>query len=111
MEEYSCFKILGKGEKAPPGYIYIPLLWTFAVKFDGRKRARCVAGGHVTPKIDENDSTSTMISLDTIKLTFLAADLMKLKVLAADITSAYIQAYTKEKVYTIAGLEFGELEG
>ena len=36
VEEYSCFKILGKGEKAPPGYIYIPLLWIFAVKFDGK---------------------------------------------------------------------------
>jgi hypothetical protein len=36
------------------------------VKFNGRKRARCVAGGHVTPKIDEEFSTSTMVSLDTI---------------------------------------------
>ena len=31
----------------------IPLLWAFAVKFDGRHRARCVAGGHVTPDLEE----------------------------------------------------------
>ena len=65
----------------------------------------------MTPKMDTEDSASTMVSLDTIKMAFIAAELMGLKVLAADITLAYIQAQTKEKVYTIAGPEFGELEG
>ena len=111
MNEYSCFQILDRGEKPPPDYQYIPLLWTFSVKFDGRKRARCVAGGHMLPKIDEEESTSTMVALDTIKLAFLAAELMGLKCLAADITLAYLQAQTREKVYTIAGPEFGKLEG
>ena len=36
---------------------------------------------------------------------------MGLKCIAGDITLAYIQAHTKEKVYTIAGPEFGDLEG
>ena len=36
---------------------------------------------------------------------------MELKCLAADITLAYIKAFTKEKVYTIAGPKFGKLEG
>ena len=35
----------------------------------------------------------------------------KLKVLAADVSHAYIQAYTQEKVYTVAGPEFGPYEG
>ena len=37
--------------------------------------------------------------------------MMGLECLTGDINSAYIQAYTKEKVYTIAGPEFGELQG
>ena len=51
VEEYKWFKILEKGEKPTPGYLYIPLLWTFANKYDGRKTARCVAGGHMTPRL------------------------------------------------------------
>ena len=111
VDEYKCFKIMDNNYKPPPAYLYIPLLWTFAVKFDGRKRARCVAGGHKTPKIDTEDSTSTQVSLETIKIVILAAYFQGLYILAGDITSAYIQSYTKEKVYTIAGPEFGELEG
>jgi hypothetical protein len=66
----------------------------------------------MTPKIDPEDSASTMVALDTIKIVFIASYHMKLKCLAGDITLAYIQAFTKEKVYTIAGPEFGEaLEG
>ena len=30
-DEYYCFKMLKRGEKPPPDYIFIPLLWTFAV--------------------------------------------------------------------------------
>ena len=33
--EYECFKVLGEDEKPPPDYHLIPLLWVFAVKFDG----------------------------------------------------------------------------
>ena len=71
-DTYKCFKILPKGEKPPPDYQYIPLLWAFAVKVDGRKRPRCVAGGHKTPKLDPEFSNITMVSLDTVHLAFLA---------------------------------------
>ncbi len=36
---------------------------------------------------------------------------MHLDWLAADVTSAYIQAYTKEMVYTITSPEFGKYQG
>ena len=36
---------------------------------------------------------------------------MELQVVAADIGGAYIQAYTKEKFYTIAGPQFGKYAG
>ena len=51
----------------------------------------------MTPKMDTEDSASTMVSLDTIKMVFLAAELMGLKVLSADITLAYIQAIQKKR--------------
>ena len=66
--------LLDKGKKPTPDYLHIPLLWTFANKYDGRKRATCITGGHMTPKIDTEDSTSTIVSLDTIKMVFLAVN-------------------------------------
>ena len=58
-----------------------------------------------------HDSKIDTEDLDTIKMVFLAAQQMGLKCIAGDITLEYIQAHTKEKVYTIAGPEFGDLEG
>jgi Reverse transcriptase (RNA-dependent DNA polymerase) len=43
-------------------------------------------------------------------VTFLA-ELNKLRLWATNIGNAYLQAYTSEKVYIIAGHEFGNLEG
>ena len=40
-------------------YQKIPLLWAFAVKYDGRHRARLFAGGHVTEDL-EQDSISNL---------------------------------------------------
>jgi hypothetical protein len=37
--------------------------------------------------------------------------LFKLEIVAADVSHAFIQAFANEQVYTIAGPEFGELEG
>lgn len=110
-KEFDCFKILNRGETAPPRYNYIPLLWTFAVKFDGRHRARCVAGGHRTPDLEE-DLYSGVVDLETVRLALtVAAKDKDMKVYAADISHSYIQAETTERVYTRAGPEFGELEG
>ena len=111
MDKYTCFKILDPDAKIPEGYQFIKLLWTFDVKFDGRKHARLVGGGHMTERLNVEDLTSSMIQVDSIRLGFIAADMMDLDILAGDINSDYIQAYTKEKIYTIAGPEFGPLQG
>ena len=44
-------------------------------------------------------------------MSFISAGLQDLTCLTGDINSAYFQAYTRELVYTIAGPEFGPLEG
>ena len=67
------------------------------MKFDLRKRARLVAGGHMTnPSIDNEYTLSSVVSLDIICLTFIVATLMLLKVVAADIGSTYIQTFIAE---------------
>ena len=47
-----------------------------------------------------------MADLETVRLAIVAATLFKLKIFAANVSHTYIQAYTKEQVYTIAGQEF-----
>ena len=90
-------------------YQKIPLLWTFAVKYDGRHRARLDAGGHVIEEL-ENDYYSGVVGIEIIIITFAAAILLDLKVITADIASVYIQSCTVEKVYISAGPEFGKME-
>jgi len=64
----------------------------------------------MTPDLEDN-MYSGVVDLEAVRLTFVAALLMRLKVCAADISSAYIQAFTQEKVFVVAGPEFGKLQG
>jgi hypothetical protein len=107
VETYSVFTIYEKGKIPPVDHTKIPLLWAFDIKFNGRYRARLVAGGHMTPEIDIEESTSSTTSLEDLRVVFVVTSLMNLKVITADVGHAYLQAFTKEKVYTIAGPEFG----
>jgi hypothetical protein len=79
----------------------------FDVKIgDLTRKARFCANGNETdpPK----DSTfSTVVSRDTVRLFFLMAALHDTDVLSADIQNAYLNAPVREKLYTIAGKEFG----
>ena len=93
------------GERPPKNHEFIPILWVFDINVDGRYHPRAVAGGHVTEQ-DPEDSHSVMADLETVRLAMIAADLFKLKIFAANVSHTYIQAYTKEQVYTIAGQEF-----
>ena len=52
-----------------------------------------------------------MVSIDSIRTAFLIAELNDLEVMAADVGNAYLHGYTKEKIYTVAGPEFGDLQG
>ena len=62
MSEYKVFKkwdkvITHKHKKVtnpPRGYHRIKVHLVFAVKFDGRQKARLVADGHLTPEPIEN---------------------------------------------------------
>jgi hypothetical protein len=75
------------------------------------RKARYVAGGHQTEPT-KDITFASVVSRDSIRIAFLVAALNDLDVLSADISGAYLNANAAEKVYTIAGKEFGpEKEG
>jgi hypothetical protein len=82
----------------------------YAVKHDGRHKARMVAGGHRTGT--PIDSTySSVVSLPGLRLVTFISELNGLELWGTDIGNAYLESYTKEKVCFVAGGEFGELAG
>ena len=80
-----------------------------AVKFDGRHKARLVADGYLAPEPIEN-IYSGVVSLRNLRLEIFLGKL-NLDIWGADIGNAYLEAFTDEKLYTVAGPEFQELEG
>ena len=109
--DYNTFEVLPMGIPVPKGYKRIPYHLVFDVKFDGRCKTRLVAGGHRAPPMSKEDSHSPVVGMDTVRLGFMIAALNKLLACAGDVGNAYLNARTKERVYIIAGPEFGDLEG
>ena len=54
---------------------------------------------------------SGLVSLRHLRLVIFLGELNNLELWGADIGNAYLEAYTHEKLYIIAGAEFEELEG
>ena len=116
---YKVFQVHGKAKidpksrqvsNAPDGYQKIRVHLIFAVKHDGRHKARLVAGGHLTPDPIES-IYSGVVSIRSLRLVIFLAKLNNLEVWGADIGNAYLEAKTKEKLYVVAGPEFEEHEG
>ena len=82
----------------------------YDVKFDGRHKARFVAGGHRT-STPVDSIYSGVVSLQGIRLVTFLAELNDMELWATDVGNAYLESYTKEKICFIAGPEFGPLEG
>ncbi len=109
INAYKTFRDL-KGAPIPQGYKRIPYHLIFDVKFDLRRKARLVAGGHLTTPPKE-DIYSGVVGMESVRLGFLLASINRLKVCAADIGNAFLYGRTTEKVYIIAGDEFGSDKG
>ena len=95
---------------APLNHQKIRVNLIFAVKHDGRHKARPVADGSLTPEPVEN-IYSGVVSLRHLRLVIFLGELNNLELWGADIGNAYLEAYTHEKLFIIAGPEFEELEG
>ena len=110
IDKYDTFTDLGKGAKAPQRYSKVRVHMVYDVKHDGRRKARLVAGGHLTPPPTES-TYSGVVSIRSLRLVLFAAELNGLEVHAADVGNAYLESKTKEKLYLVAGDEFGERSG
>ena len=109
--DLETFKILERGERAPEDYTFVSLIIVFDVKHDGRRKARIVAGGHMTDPSTE-DVYSSLVGPDGVRMVTYIADSNGLKMMVGDVGNAYLNGYTREKVWIKFGPEFGpELAG
>ena len=66
-----------------------------------------MAGGNLINALD-HDIYSTTVKSISMKLLQVIAHKTNLEILCGDIGNAYFNVYTNEKVYAIAGDEFGK---
>ena len=110
VDEYETFLDKGRGYRPGPDFKRINVHLVYAVKHDGRHKARLVAGGHLTDT--PIDSVySSVVSLRGVRMLTFIAELNDLQIWCTDIGNAYLESLTKEKVYIVAGPEFGDREG
>jgi len=93
------------------GYQYVPCIYAWDVKYDGRRRARMVANGARVVGLPPEDIWSGVVSIDAVRSIMFLAALNDMQIVATDISSAYLMADTKEKMYTKLGKEFGPMAG
>ena len=95
MDDYEVFT--DNGFTIPEGYKCITVNIIFGVKHDRRHKARLVARGHSTDTPTESVYIG-IVSLQGLRIFLLIAELNKLEVWATNITSAYLEAFTNEKI-------------
>jgi hypothetical protein len=82
----------------------------FDVKMDLTRKDRFVAGGHTTDT-PASMTYSSVVSRDSVRIAFTYAVLMGMGIWVADIGNAYLNAKCRERIWTVAGKEFGSDEG
>ena len=116
IHEYKVFKDTAKAQfhngkvVIPDGFQKIRVHFVYAVKHDGRFKARLVADGHLTKEPVES-IYSGVVSLRSLRMVVFLSQLNNLEIWGADVGNAYLEAYTDEKLCIIAGPEFKELQG
>ena len=99
--DYEVFVVIPDGEPVPDGYKRIPYHIVHDVKFDGRLKSRLVAGGHRSPEVPKEDTYSSVVSMEAMRIGFLLAKLNNLQVCAGDVGNAFLYGKTKEKVLSL----------
>ena len=116
IHEYKVVKDTGKAKfhngkvVTPDGFQKIRVHFVYAVKHDGRFKARLVADGHLTKEPVES-IYSGVVSLRSLRMVVFLSQLNNLEIWGADVGNAYLEAYTDEKLCIMAGPEFKELQG
>lgn len=106
-----AFKFLAEDESVPIEYKWIRCHMIFDVKMDSTRKARFVAGEHMTNP-PWSITYSSVVSCNSLCIAFLLVALNEVDILATDIGDTYLNTTPNEKTYTTAGPEFGsELQG
>jgi hypothetical protein len=100
-------KFKGNERELPPGYQQIKCHMIFDVKLgeNFRRKARYVAGGHMT-KPPASITYSSVVSRESVRIMLLIAALNDIEILSADIQNAYLHAPCRERIWVRAGPEF-----
>ena len=107
---HKCFDFKSPDYKPSSEYQFCRLHFVYDVKPDLRFKARLVCdGSRVDPK--GLDTRATVVKGISVRLLDVIADSQSLSVLCGDVGNAFIQAMTKEKIYTRCGAEFGDRQG
>ena len=98
--------------KVRPGYSHCSTHMIFDVKMDGSftRKARLVADGHKTEP-PTSMTYSSVVSRDSVRIALSIASLNCLEISSCDIGNAYLNAPCREKLWTVAGAEFGSEKG
>lgn len=104
--DYQTFRILMLGERAPDDHQKVPLIMAFAVKHDGRRKARCCAGGHVTDP-GNAEVYSSVVAPEGVRIVVLMGDHNGMDSMSGDVGNAYLYGVTREKIFVVLGIEFG----
>mgnify|MGYP000190688541 CR=1 FL=1 len=110
LHECDAFHDKGIGTDPGEGFKKIRVHLAFAVKHDGRHKARPCANGNLT-EMPTDSVCSGVVSLKSLRAVTFLAELNGLEAWATDVGNAHLEAETSEKVFVVAGPEFGELEG
>ena len=113
MDLYQVFtdKGLFSPDKIPNSFKKIGVHLIYAVKHDGRFKARLVADGHLTD-IPLTSVYAGVVSLRGLRMVLFLSELNGIPAWQTDVGNAYLEAKTTEKVCIRAGPEFGkEKEG
>ncbi|MHA7927589.1 MAG: Ty1/Copia family ribonuclease HI, partial [Marinobacter sp.] len=93
-----------------PGYTEIACHMIFDIKMDFTRKARFVAGGHLTDA-PSSITYSSVVSRDSVRIALLVAALNDLDIQACDIGNAYLNAPCRERIWFQGGSEVGPDKG
>ena len=105
-----AFRFLDDGSRVPIGFKKITCHLIFDIKFDLTRKARYVGGGHLT-SVPASMTYSSVVSRDSVRIMFLIAALNDLDIKMCDIGNAYLNAETRERLWFVAGNEWGDRAG
>ena len=92
-----AFNILDHGKEVPVGYQYMRCHFVFDIKMDLTRKARLVAGGHMTSP-PASSTYASVVLRESVRIAFTVAALNDRVIEADDIQNAYLVAPCNERI-------------